>query len=138
MIARRLKAVVVLALLAPVAAHAQIAEGDRPRVDLPIEGTYGPVDPRAASIYAQTSETRDDVRHAVEAGQMSKRQGRDFNWQSRRIDGLAAQYSSNGPMSQSAGRELDMASRALDSLANAPAARAARLEQEKKRKKDKD
>lgn len=96
----------------PIVAHAQV----------PAEVVYGPVDPRAASVYAQNRETRADVRAAVKSGQMSQRDGRDYRWQSRHIDALAAGYARDG-LSPGEARELEMRSRALDSIANAPASR---------------
>jgi hypothetical protein len=122
---RRFDAVMILALLMPAAAHAQIAEGEPPRADVAVNvGIYGPADPQVAAIYAQTRETRSDMRDAVDAGRMSRHQGKSFKRQSRRIDSMADRYSNDGTMTASAGRELDMAARALDSMANAPAARA--------------
>jgi len=130
MILRECKAALVLALLVPATAQAQIVEDEPPRQDVQI-GVVGPSDPRATAIYAQTRETRDDVRHSVEAGRMSKSQGKSFKKESRRIDSLASRQSWNGTMSESAARELTMASRALDSMANAPAAREARRSRDK-------
>lgn len=117
-----------LTLLVPTAANAQFVgkpPSDGPNVSAQV---YGPSDPRVANIYADTRETRRDVRHAVKTGEMSKKQARSFKRQSRHIEGLASLYSANGPMSASAARDLEMASRALNSMANSPAARAARTE----------
>jgi hypothetical protein len=120
---RRLTIPFLFALLIPVAAEAQIVAGEPPRdpVRVGVE-VYGPTDPRTVAVHQQMRETRNDVRHAVAAGEMPKRQGKTLKRQSRRIDSLANRSSRDG-LSTSEAHELDMASRALDSLANAPAAR---------------
>lgn len=123
MIFRALSLAAALALLVPALAEAQTtggSAGDRVGVGV---GVYGPADPRAAAVHAQTRETRSDVRHAVKAGHMSKEHGRSLRRNTRRIDAMTARYAANGPLSDSAARDLEMAARAQDSLANSAAAR---------------